>query len=220
MFFHKKDRSGCGEAVCAKTWDFANIFLRDMGSLFHLGLLLTANPPDAERCFLEALDLCADGAMVHSQWAPAWARRSIIKSAIKIMAPIHADNRSCSDSGPEKEDRLEVESVLDEVCNLAIFDRFVFVMSILEKFPDRECSVLLNCIQREIVAARIRAMRHLAKFDETSLGWQHVRLDHTADGVFRARPEIDCVRRQPRATRGNFRPTSTEFESTWARVRS
>jgi hypothetical protein len=167
MMFHRQNRRGNGGAIYATASDFADIFSSDMESLFRLGLLLTANLSGAERCLLVALDLCTDGAMVLRQWAPSWARRSVIKSAIKIMSPINADEWNLSQDGHEKDAKSAARNVLDEVRHLSIFDRFVFVMSTLERFPKRECSVLLNSTHHDIVAARIRAVRQLAKFDET-----------------------------------------------------
>jgi len=38
-------------------------------------------------------------------------------------------------------------------------DRFVFVMSVLEGYADRECSALLGCTPAEVVEARIRALQ-------------------------------------------------------------
>jgi hypothetical protein len=137
-----------------------------MNRLFLLGLLLTGNVPDAERCLVVAFDICIDGAVVRRQWAPSWARRSVIKSAIRIMSPKLADNCNFSRGGHEKEIRLDMEHLLDEVCNLPIFDRFVFVISILESFPCCECSVLLNSTPRDVLGARIRAVGQLARCDE------------------------------------------------------
>jgi hypothetical protein len=42
------------------------------------------------------------------------------------------------------------------------FERFVFVMSILEKYSAQECSLLLGCSRRDVIDARTVAIRHLA----------------------------------------------------------
>ena len=49
---------------------------------------------------------------------------------------------------------------------MPIFERFVFVLSVLEGYPDRDCAGLLNCPAAAIVTARIRALEHL-KLAET-----------------------------------------------------
>jgi len=35
-------------------------------------------------------------------------------------------------------------------------------MSILEKYSDQECSLLLSCFRGDVISARIAAIRHLA----------------------------------------------------------
>jgi len=51
----------------------------------------------------------------------------------------------------------EVRAILE----LSPLERFVFVMSMLEHYSDHDCSILIGCPQREIAAARVRAMRQL-----------------------------------------------------------
>jgi hypothetical protein len=41
------------------------------------------------------------------------------------------------------------------------FERFVYVMSVLERYSDLDCSVLLGCARREVVGARIRAFQQI-----------------------------------------------------------
>jgi hypothetical protein len=41
------------------------------------------------------------------------------------------------------------------------FERFAFVMSVLEHYSDRERSLLLNCTRGEVTAARSRALERL-----------------------------------------------------------
>jgi hypothetical protein len=48
---------------------------------------------------------------------------------------------------------------------LKSFERFVFVMSISEKYSDHECSSLLNCSVLELVRGRSRALQESALSD-------------------------------------------------------
>jgi len=48
------------------------------------------------------------------------------------------------------------------IVGLNSFERFVFIMSILEKYSDQECSLLLGCFQRDVINAQTAAIRHLA----------------------------------------------------------
>jgi DNA-directed RNA polymerase specialized sigma24 family protein len=45
---------------------------------------------------------------------------------------------------------------------LADFDRFVFVMSVLEHYSEHDCALLLGCPPREIREGRTRALKELA----------------------------------------------------------
>jgi len=46
---------------------------------------------------------------------------------------------------------------------LPAFDRSVFVISVLERYSDQECSLLLNCTRADVMAARIRAIQQIGK---------------------------------------------------------
>jgi hypothetical protein len=47
------------------------------------------------------------------------------------------------------------------VLALQPFERFVYVMTVLERYLDLDCSVLLGCARREVIAARIRALQQI-----------------------------------------------------------
>jgi hypothetical protein len=54
----------------------------------------------------------------------------------------------------------EVRAVIE----LAPLERFVFVMSVLERYSDNDCSILLGCTRRDIASVRIRGMQQLGMF--------------------------------------------------------
>jgi hypothetical protein len=47
------------------------------------------------------------------------------------------------------------------VLQLEPFERFVYVMSVLERYSDLDCSALLGCARRDVIAARIRALQQI-----------------------------------------------------------
>ena len=51
----------------------------------------------------------------------------------------------------------EVRAILD----LEPLERFAFVLSILERYSDNDCSILLGCGRRDVVTLRTRAMQQL-----------------------------------------------------------
>jgi predicted DNA-binding protein (UPF0251 family) len=156
-------------ALYATKSDFCKVFAEDMNSLYLLSLLLTADPAKAEQCFVSGLDDCADGNQVFKEWAHSWARRAIIKNAIRLIAPDAAnfsterngfrrDKNAFSDQ-PRAEFKVDMAALLE----LDHFERFAFVMSVLEGYSDRECALLLGCTRDTLIEARSRALQQVAQ---------------------------------------------------------
>jgi hypothetical protein len=53
---------------------------------------------------------------------------------------------------------------------LEAFKRFVYVMSVLEHYSDHDCSLLLGCAQRDVVAGRVRALQQTGSAMESPCG--------------------------------------------------
>src|ERR1700675_4907495 len=153
----------------ATSADFQRIFDEDMNSLYLLSLLLTADREKAEQCFVSGLDGAVDGNSVFKEWARSWARRAIIQNAVRLIHPRPAeDSRSRSnpidrnDKTLQDEQQVEMAAVLE----LEPFERFVYVMTILERYSDYECSLLLSCARRDVLAARTHALLQLGSARE------------------------------------------------------
>ncbi|MGE5204278.1 MAG: hypothetical protein ACM3PW_01600 [Chlamydiota bacterium] len=137
--------------------DFCRIFKEDMTRLYLLSFLLTGDQSLAEQCFVRGLEDAGKGNPVFKEWAHSWARRTVIQKAIEIVQPRPA-------SGPTSRRASEAGAVPPElaaVVDLPAFERFVFVMSVLEHNSDQECSLLLDCSRAEVPAARTRALRQI-----------------------------------------------------------
>jgi hypothetical protein len=129
----------------AAATDFGEIFTEEMHSLYLLSFLLTADKDKAEQCFISGLGECLEGIGAFMEWARLWARRAIIRQAIRMMKP-----------APENADHWPLVSVrkstvvspnnnlLAAIVSLSAFERFVFVMSILERMSDGDCLSLLG----------------------------------------------------------------------------
>jgi len=144
--------------------DFCRIFRSDMNRLYRLSLLLTGNEATAEKCFVRGLEDSAKGSPVFKEWAQSWARRTIIRNAIQAIQPRPTDRHA---SGRVTEGRLTGEPErIAAVMELPAFDRFVFVMAVLERYSDQECSLLLECSRDEVIAARTRAFQQVGRSAE------------------------------------------------------
>lgn len=145
--------------------DFKRIFAEDVNSLYLLSVLLTGNPLKAEQCFVEGIGESTKGNRVFKEWARSWARRTIIQSAIRLINPHQRSMTVCRTADVTGAVIDKIPLLLQkEVCailQLAALERFVFVMSVLERFSDHDCSILLGCSRRDVVTTRIRAMQEL-----------------------------------------------------------
>jgi DNA-directed RNA polymerase specialized sigma24 family protein len=58
---------------------------------------------------------------------------------------------------------------MDAVLGLEDFERFVFVMSVLEHYSEHDCALLLGCSAREVREARGRALEELMHSSQRDL---------------------------------------------------
>jgi DNA-directed RNA polymerase specialized sigma24 family protein len=148
----KEDRSK--RTDYAMPADFCRMFADDVDHFYTLALLLTADRHKAERCLVAGLEDCMQGNAVFREWAHSWARRTVVKNAIRIISPLRNEAKTASGI-------LEPDTLADAITNLKPFDRFAYILSVLEKYSDRECSMLLECTVEKIVDARTRALQFL-----------------------------------------------------------
>jgi len=147
--------------------DFHTIFNEDLKELYQLSFLLTRDPAKAERCLVSGLEDCVSGNRVFREWARSWAKRRIVQNAIRELKPRPSQSNSLL-SGAMFSDmdqysrgpggHFEIGAVL----RLADFDRFVFVMSVLEHYSEHDCVLLLGCSAGDIREGRARALKELA----------------------------------------------------------
>ena len=145
----------------ASRGDFCRVFYEETDSLYRLSFLLTADSELAQECFVSGLENSVNGSPVFKDWARSWARRAIIQNAVRIINPRPKEENAPSDSSTDGRTLANGQPEIAAVLDLAPFERFVFVMSVLEHYSEHECSILLGCSRREVVAARIRALRQI-----------------------------------------------------------
>src|ERR1700722_7054787 len=144
--------------------DFRRVFEEDMNGLYLLSFLLTADREKAERCFVSGLEDAVDGNPVFKEWARSWARRVIIVNAVRAINPRPAEENGPSSSAKVSTngktpplEQVEIAAVLA----LEPFERFVYVITVLEHFSDQDCSALLGCARRDVLAARTHSFRQI-----------------------------------------------------------
>jgi len=150
-----------GATTHATVTDFWNILTDGMHSLYQLSFLLTADLDQAKQCFFSGMGECEEEIGVSAAWAQARARHTILKSAIWMImpAPERADDSSFALKGSAAPGET---NLFDAVVRLNAFERFVYVMSVLEKYSDDDCSTLLRCSRRDVIITRAIAVERLA----------------------------------------------------------
>jgi hypothetical protein len=142
--------------------DFCRIFASDTKGLYLLSFLLTGDQTMAERCFVGGLEDSTKSNAVFKEWARSWARRKIIENAIRMLRPMPNHGNSSGDALNDRTARVVTDRPeISAVVALPAFERFVFVMSVLEGYSDYNCSLLLACTRAEVTAARTRALRDI-----------------------------------------------------------
>jgi DNA-directed RNA polymerase specialized sigma24 family protein len=147
--------------------DFCRVFTENLNGLYQLSYLLTGDDAKAQQCFVAGFEDSVKAKTVLKDWALSWAKRTIIKNAIRALQPQAADSDSSlpasvvSDKNKLRiirDGHLEIDSVLA----LEDFERCVFVMTVLERYSDHESALLIGCSIEEIQAARICALEEIA----------------------------------------------------------
>jgi DNA-directed RNA polymerase specialized sigma24 family protein len=149
----------------AKGDDFCRIFDANMNRLYLLAFLLTGDHAQAEQCFVSALEDAIEGNPVFREWAHSWSGRAIIQNAVTVVEPrpddargsLRSNSGDCDYEGRSAGSQIELSAVL----GLEVFERIVYVMTVLERYSDHECSLLLGCARRDVLPARTRALEKI-----------------------------------------------------------
>jgi hypothetical protein len=146
--------------------EFCRVFSEELDSLYQLSFLAVRDHDKAERCVLAGLEECCRATHVFWDWALSRAKWTIIRHAIRELRPRpHRGSSSWaeleiwySEKSPNfRGGYFKAEAVLA----LEDFERFVFVISVLERYSDHDCAVLLGCSLLELREARTQASLHI-----------------------------------------------------------
>jgi DNA-directed RNA polymerase specialized sigma24 family protein len=159
--------------TCATTDDIQRFFAREMTDLFRLSLQLTADAEKAETCLILAIRECFANNAVSKEWTFIWARRTVIRNAIRLVpgSDNATPNDTCSDAGPDFHLQLSeyrIEALRDSLAILALpdFDRLVFVICVFERYSILDCALLLKRPPKDVNAARVRAINQVVSSEE------------------------------------------------------
>jgi hypothetical protein len=151
-------------APYASAADFCLVFMKNMDGLYLLSFLLTGEHSLAEKCFVNGLNDSQTGNPVFNEWALSWARRTIIQKAIQMIRPQTSPKSRAhpASAGGTSHTMMQPAEIVN-IVGLPQFERFVFVISVLERYSSQECSLLLNCTRGDVIAARTWALQQIAR---------------------------------------------------------
>jgi hypothetical protein len=141
--------------------DFRHVFKEEMNSLFLLAAVLTADRAKAEECFGRAFDSSLNALWVSTERAGSWARRAVVNQAIQLLVPRKGSTQSPAASNFIWPEIATLKNSIDALCLLDTFERFVVVMTVLERQSDSDCALQLECTRRDVGIARASALRKL-----------------------------------------------------------
>ncbi len=153
-----RDKARPQQGEYATHEDFQKIFSENMPGLHLLASLLTADQETAEQVFVAGLEDSINGNPVFRQWARSWSQRAIIKRAIKAVLPSPSDERSLGKPIHGQTGRADLDALVEAVAQLNDFQRFVFVLSVLEDYSNTDCATLLACTVPDVINAKAAAI--------------------------------------------------------------
>jgi DNA-directed RNA polymerase specialized sigma24 family protein len=117
-------------------------------------------------CFVAGMEDCARENRVFREWAHTWAKRVIAQNAIRELQPRpgHSHSFALVPTAFSRKNGSGKHFDVDAVLGLADFERFAFVLCVLERYREHECALLLGCSASEVREARTQAIEELAKF--------------------------------------------------------
>jgi hypothetical protein len=160
----------------ASAADYCKIFADEMPSLYLLAFLLTADKDRAEECFVGGLEECVDRVDrigVFMERARSWARLGVVKQAIRMITPTPEEGTDGFFVSVKRPATSTANNPFAVIASLDAFERFVFVMSVLEGHSDEDCQDLLRCSRQKVLMAREVALRLVATANS---GWERTQI--------------------------------------------
>jgi hypothetical protein len=166
---HLRKNEVSSSNLCATARDFERYFATERTDLLRLSLHLTWDAETAERCVTLALRDCCFRIGVAKDRVHIWARRMVIRNAIRLIWGTTIDIFS----EPGFEFHLQfsdypVEVLRESIAVLTLpdFDRLAFVICVLERYSILDCALLLRKAPRVVQEAIQRATDQVVSVEE------------------------------------------------------
>lgn len=163
-WFHRRKTDTRGERYASHD-EFRELFEAGKAGFFELAYLLTADRSLAQECLVSGLEECQDANSVFREWAQKWARRIIVRTAIRLLwEPTRhekmVERRSRSADLPTHP--VNDSPAVARVLALPDLERVVYVLSVVEQYSTRDIALLLGRAPEEILHARTAAVQQIS----------------------------------------------------------
>ena len=174
-FFNRKRVANREAGDYASAEDFHRVFSDERDELHRLSFLLTGDCETAEQCFIAGLEDSVKTNRVFKERAHSWAKRTIIQEAIRVLQPRPPQHARSYTHEHAAESGVSLPIISD--CDLARrtalaledFERFVFVITVLEGYSEHQCALLLNVSVQEVHNALVRATERIATAESSPM---------------------------------------------------
>jgi DNA-directed RNA polymerase specialized sigma24 family protein len=158
-----KDRMKYSSVVeYATAEDFQRLLASEMVDLFRLAFLLTGNAERAERCVIVTMRECLATVDVFKTWLPVWTRNALIRNGVRIVTGIPL---CATRTAIHRSKNVGTSDDSAGLLQLSDFDRLVYVICVVERYPSRDCAALLGRSRQEVRDAQNRALRQIVAFE-------------------------------------------------------
>ena len=165
----------------ASSEEFQQLFETDEAGFFELAYALTADCNLARECLVSGLQDCRNTNAVFREWARKWARRVIVRNAVRLLRQRSRNENSAAEQPAAIDSSaglLAAPPLLHRILALPDFERVVCVLSAGEHYSNKEIALLLERSPEEIREAGTRALQQVAEA-ETERDPVHGRSPHT-----------------------------------------
>jgi hypothetical protein len=145
--------------------DYLRTFNEEMHSLYLLSFLLTADHDKAEQCLVSAMGECVEGIGAFMDRSHSWTRAVVLRNAIQMIKPVQEHTDCVTFFSLKRSAAPPENNPFAGILLLDAFERFVFVMAILEGQSDEECASLLRCSRSDVMMARLLALKQQSSAD-------------------------------------------------------
>jgi DNA-directed RNA polymerase specialized sigma24 family protein len=183
------------KSLCATAEDFEQVFAKENTDLLRLSLQLTADAAKAENCLMLAMRDCLFMGNVARDRVPMWARRMVMRNAIRQVWGY--GNDILGESGYEfylQPSEFSPAVLRESVAILSLPDleRVAFVMCVLERYSILDCALVLSRTPQEVYEALVRAISNALSLEES---WQQEAAaaipQHIYDGFWDERSKVE-----------------------------